>query len=195
MVAKYYAIGQISERLIELFKTVSLSAFKDLTSIRKPELKNAEKKQAIYNEHMIWIPVFTDVFHIILKTYFMTNHAREFAACGNNTTVSRVSKAKAMDFLAEYCNLAAGLIQRKVEQIVNTSEIGLPITVKAFDELFAIQTKNRHYEDYWQIYLDANTKLFLSTIVEIIDEKEYAKLPIDKLQEKDNEQKDDDMFF
>jgi hypothetical protein len=148
------------------------------------ELKRAIKADsiAIVNELRYKGPVFGHLltfimlvgpaFRVSLKIFYGINEARRFSKARFSNLETQLDDRIVFDFMKDFANLAAGAVKRSLGKIDLSVGIGLPLTTRGFDDVFAADgLADGVYTDSWSLKSDQGEIICMLSLKVLEDAK------------------------
>jgi hypothetical protein len=165
-----------NERFKFLIRNISLARMihhGGSTALKVQELKATA---SIYSHWMAIILISGPSAKIVFKTHFKTKAAQKLAAPAYNKSPDAISRAQAIDFIREFCNLTAGGIKASLLPHNLQLAISLPVVTRGFDEIFFREIANPNsLQDQWKL-TGSEIEVICTTTADFFANVDFSKI-------------------
>ena len=112
---------------------------------------DADYKRKVHANWMSIILVSGLDLRVTFKSYFNCLDVKEIIHQSMGTPKEEIKDDFAMDFIKEFCNLTAGMIQKSLAAQSYHVGISLPMVTRGFDDLFYKPSSMNEIADMWRI--------------------------------------------
>ena len=180
-------MSKVEENLSKVIRDASQIRLK--AHLKLPEADIQVKEADIGEDiHEIWLSLILvsciDV-RISFKVFFQVSDVKRLIFKSMKSKMADISDDLVFDFMNEYCNLTAGLIQQSLSKQDIKAGISLPMVSRGFDDLYFSSPEGNGKKSSWIINVEGVELTCISEILVMNDERlssfEYVS-PEEKVQ-------------
>ncbi len=161
----------------EMFRTASADELKRI--INAAELKpdsNLPFQGPVYGHLLTFILLAGSSMRASLKIFYGTTEARKFTKAKFKKDDSQISEVLVADFMKEFANLVAGAVKRTLGTVDVSVGLGLPLTTRGFDDVFASDGLTEGvYSDRWCLKSEMGM-IICMTSIKVLEDANIAKI-------------------
>ncbi len=165
------------EAIKEMFRVSSSDELKRIinSSDLKPD-DNLHYQGPVYGHLLTFILLAGSSFRASLKIFYGASEARKFTSAKFKKSEAQISDVLVADFMKEFANLVAGSVKRTLGTLDVSVGLGLPLTTRGFDDVFAADGLSEGiYTDKWALKSDLG-KVICMTSIKILEDANVAKI-------------------
>ncbi len=179
---------EVENVLIQIARDASVKRLESHSGIGDLESIDMESG---YNRkvHANWMSIILvsglDV-RITFKLYFNCIDVKEVVQKSMGTAVDDVTNEFTMDFIKEFCNLTAGMIQKNLATQGFHVGISLLMVTRGFDDIFYEPSSSGEVSDLWKIKI-AGVSIICSATLNVINAKNLELLTLNDVAEEEDD--------
>lgn len=140
----------------------------------------------VYGHWMSFILMSGKDVQVTFKSHFMSKDTRVLVAAALRKDIGAITHHMVMDFMREYCNLAAGEIKAQLQQNQVGIGLSLPLITRGFDEVvFSDRVDKKQIIDAWQVAWKGG-HLVCSSVIEVLDWNALTNIRVIEKQSNDD---------
>jgi hypothetical protein len=118
-------------------------------------------------------------FGISFKIFYNTEQALPFCQPLFKKSIEQIGKDQLRDFTKEFCNLVIGRIKYDLEKNQIICSTALPISLRAFDNIFFIENEhNQFFKHYWRLH-NENSEFVCCLTLEVYESTALQNINIE----------------
>lgn len=175
-----------TDKIVKLIRNVSLVRLKQQSRVTDFEVKEIVEINPVLAHWMVIILVAGPSAKITFKSHFKTESAKALASAAFQRSAAEITQEQALDFMREFCNLAAGGIKASLSSYHFKLAISLPVVTRGFDEIFFTDLLMKDtISDQW-ILSSATGEVICSVTVDLLEKLDISNINTETIENEES---------
>ena len=175
-----------ADKLLKLIRNVSLVRIKQHSRVQQVDVKEIVEINPVLAHWMVIILIAGPSAKITFKSHFKTVSARGLASAAYQRAPEEIAAEQAIDFMREFCNLAAGGIKASLSSYQFKLAISLPVVTRGFDEIFFTDLLMKDtISDQWILSSQAGD-VICSVTVDMLDKLDISNINTESIENEES---------